>query len=332
MSPKTWFISLLIGIVTLTSAVGLVNFVVDPWQQYRKTVLYPVAFKNPYERSLNAGLAKHFPYRSMVIGTSMTENFLISDVARLMPDPIKLTLSGGNSYEMVLTMQAAFENRTIDAVLLGLDIFSFRDASHPENFPAYLYDDGVWNKSAYLFSIDTLSNAFKALARPIFRPNDRVYSYEHMYEFYFDLKDNYGHGDALREQWEHRVEMPEDVKWATDWDARELIGNFSARILPYIREHPGTTFYIFYPPYSRLMYGYWEEQGLDDDIEAFKAYVRTALGGLDNVRLYDFRDAHRITDNLDNYMDAVHYDQATNTWIVEQMLQDRYRVHLQRNN
>ena len=53
------------------------NFTVDPLQFYR-----PASFYEPYysmqQRYQNPGLARNFPYDTVIIGASMSENFVPS--------------------------------------------------------------------------------------------------------------------------------------------------------------------------------------------------------------------------------------------------------------
>ena len=77
MKPIPWIIKfLLLSILTLLT-VGVINFLLDPFQQYRKANFYKPIYDN--ERYLNPGLAKTYDYNQVIIGSSMTENFLLSD-------------------------------------------------------------------------------------------------------------------------------------------------------------------------------------------------------------------------------------------------------------
>ena len=73
---KIFFGLSLIGVLF----VGGVNYIVDPFQQYRVKTFYPIAFTN--ERYQNAGLSKNFEYDSLILGTSMTENFILDEVEK----------------------------------------------------------------------------------------------------------------------------------------------------------------------------------------------------------------------------------------------------------
>lgn len=106
------------------SIVALFNFIIDPYQQYRKPTLYKT-FYGGNQRALNTGLAKNHNYNSVVIGSSMTENFLISKVSEIINNPIKLSISGGSAHEIFNTLNTVFKsNNNIETVLIGLDICS----------------------------------------------------------------------------------------------------------------------------------------------------------------------------------------------------------------
>jgi len=58
---------------------SLINYIIDPYQFYRKPVLYkPVYFND--QRYQNPGLARSQDYSLAIVGTSMTDNFLPSYV------------------------------------------------------------------------------------------------------------------------------------------------------------------------------------------------------------------------------------------------------------
>jgi hypothetical protein len=63
------------------------------------------------------------------------------------------------------------------------------------------------------------------------------------------------------------------------------------------------------------------------DYQEFKKYVYSATKELGNVRLYDFQVAKEITHDLANYRDLSHFHQRINTWMLEQIAADRYRVN-----
>ena len=160
---KIFFGLSLIGVLF----VGGVNYIVDPFQQYRVKTFYPIAFTN--QRYQNAGLSKNFEYDSLILGTSMTENFILDEVEKKLNfnKLIKLSVSGGSAKEQSTTLKTAIENNdNLKNVLWGLDIFAF--IGEPDmlryginSFPFYLYDDYITNDYKYLFSTDTLKESFK---------------------------------------------------------------------------------------------------------------------------------------------------------------------------
>jgi len=98
----SFFFSLTAYIVVLT--VTFFNYYVDPFQIYRAATLYNFKIQN--QRYLNAGLLKNYPYQSVIVGSSMVENFYISDVEKLLsfPEPIKLPIQGASAFEIHTTL------------------------------------------------------------------------------------------------------------------------------------------------------------------------------------------------------------------------------------
>ena len=77
MYKKNIFISLflLLALITVTS---LSVFIIDPFQHYRKAMYYkPYSFDQRY---MIWGMINHYKYDSIIVGTSMTENFIKSNV------------------------------------------------------------------------------------------------------------------------------------------------------------------------------------------------------------------------------------------------------------
>ncbi|OPA72654.1 hypothetical protein BB381_05530 [Campylobacter pinnipediorum subsp. caledonicus] len=71
---KWFFVSCLFSIIF----VAVVNYTVDPFQQFRIADKGRIKFEN--SRYLSSGLTKNYKLNSVVVGTSMTENFLINEV------------------------------------------------------------------------------------------------------------------------------------------------------------------------------------------------------------------------------------------------------------
>ena len=138
--------------LTSISFLAFVNYIVDPFQFFRKpTIFKPIFAKETY---LNAGLIKNYDFDSIVIGSSMTENFILDEVKQYMgfDKPIKLSLGGGNMIEYNTFLNNAINKKDIKNILLGFDIFALDSA--PSRLPLYLYDQNNINDLKYILNFD----------------------------------------------------------------------------------------------------------------------------------------------------------------------------------
>jgi len=318
----TWFLSIFVLII-----IGIVNFIVDPYQQYRKATFYKVPYED--ERELNAGLAKNFEFESVVIGTSMAENFNLNDVKAILgfPKPIKLTMAGSSIYEQSIILRTALRHQKIKNVLWGLDFFSFYGDIHRLKhgeafFPFYLYDENILNDYKYLVSSDTFRRSLKMVFAKQEDPSR--YAYETMYQWYSKTKKE-DTLKALYKKWQNRKDFDNEAK---SWEKKfsYMKKNFETNLIPLIQEYKEVKFFFFFPPYSILAYKVYEQRGELKEFLRFKRYVIQSLSEFTNVQIYDFQYADNITHNLKNYYDLYHYTHAINRWILEQIEKGQYRV------
>lgn len=329
MRSRKFVAFVFLGVLLTIGFVAALNYIIDPFQQYRETNIYKVGFTSAKERYLNPGLAKNYNYNSIIIGSSMTENFLISKSSQLLKNPIKLCISGASAHELFLTLKTAFETgKKIDNILIGFDIYSVSGRidrlRHGSNsMPLYLYDTNVFNDYSYLLNIDTLVNSIKAIVRPLIKKNDILYNYENMYQWQHQENNNFG-ADKVLLQLKNNKKNKENL--SSDYSYENMKNSFEYNFISIIRQYPDTKFIFFYPPYSIITYKQWEKEGILEDILKFKLYVFHRFLEFQNVKLYDFHNAFEITKDLDNYKDFTHYHQNINNWIIEQIKLNKYLV------
>jgi len=312
--------------LAFTCLIALLNYTVDPFQQYRKASFYQAPYIN--SRFLIAGMAKNFPYDSIIIGTSMTENFHIREVSDLLSfsKPIKLTVGGGSIFDEATILKTAIHTGKVQQVLFGLDIFGLRADPHTYPLPGYLYDNNVFNDYRYLFNLDTLK---RSLTYPffqlIFRNHPRM-DYMRMFEWQYKTSKRQFNADKVINGYQtartrFSVNFPPHIS-----SYRYMRDNFDHLILPIIKQHPRISFSIFFPPYSILEYKLLAESGHLENYLKVKTHISKQLLPLTNVKLFDFQTNKIITYKLDNYMDTRHYHQRINHWMLEQMRSNHYRV------
>lgn len=324
-NSKIYFYTTIGTTVTILLFIILANFIVDPLQHYRMASFYKPYYKN--SRYLNPGLAKTHDYNTVIVGTSMVQNFRPSYIDKLWNvKSIKLPWPGSSSYELGLTLETALRTGKVQRVLFGLDVFSFKGAAArlsngPGSIPHYLYDDNIFNDLKYLLSIDTLTSLKYIIKANILGKNKRYL--EH---------DNYGY-------WGHKFEFSKKAvinNWnragfnqefsKEDFKASNLINNFEKNLYIYFKKYPSVQFDVFFPPYSILTWVDSEEKGINKDIFDFKRYVVNRSSNLGNVRIFEFQDIENIITDLDNYKDISHFSPKINDFIIESISEGNYLV------
>lgn len=330
-------VKLFIFALFIIPLVGIINYIIDPSQQYRVDTFYKVAFSN--ERFQNAGFSKNFEYESVVLGTSMAENFIINEVEEQLgfKKALKLCIAGGTAKEQSETIKTALSNNpSIKDILWGLDTFAF--LGEPEtlkfgknSFPFYLYDDNILNDYKYLLSIDTLKDSVKTLIKAYIKQDDDIsYNYNKMFQSqHFDnekfTKEN------IKKEWANRNRIFSKQEIQT-LKFNYLKKNFEMNFLSILKNNPNIKFKIFFPPYSILTYKLFEEKKVLFDTLKFKQYLYEILLLLENVELYDFQREETITHNLKNYKDLGHYHQEINTWILKRINNRNHLVEKEYSN
>lgn len=325
MKPTRWIIKFFLFLTLSLLFMGVVNFILDPFQQYRKAQFYKPIYDN--ERYLNAGLAKTYDYNQVIIGSSMTENFILSDAKKILgfKKPIKFCMSGATAYEMKIMLDYAYKQRKIDAVIYGLDFFSFTGSTTrlfqgDGTLPFYLYDNNLLNDYRYFLSFDT----FKFFVDSFILPKPAsMFDFDRMYQWQHKLSESDFNGTDRITEWKAKDGFNPDYH-KDEYSIEGMKKNVDVNLIPLIRNHPETTFYIFYPPYSILAFKDMRSKGWLRTVEQFKQHIFTQLAHYPNVKIYDFQASKEVTCNLDNYKDLLHYHQRINTWMLQQMKNDNY--------
>lgn len=302
--------------------IGCVNFVIDPFQQYRRSTFHKTIFMKEFH--LNSGLIKNYNFDAVVIGSSMTQNFIINEVNQYLKtnNAIKLPVSGGNIVEHHTVLASAIKSGKVKNVLLGLDIFSLKDSEN--RLPTYLYDYKIMNDYLYLISIDTMKRSllYPVLHHAIPKNHARLnknlmFQWQHLF-----TEEDFNSKRVLSSMASNSVNL--DANVSQEILAEERRTNFEKYLLPLIKDNPNINYIIFYPPYSILVYKLMDQLGSLKHFILMKEQIFNQLSKYKNVRIYDFQTAKKITFNLNNYKDITHYHQKINTWMLQQISQNNF--------
>lgn len=299
----------ILSALALLAAAALV-MVVDPFFQYHKP-LGGLYYLIENKTSQNPGIAKHFDYDSVILGSSMTVNFDTNLFAEKMGlNTIKLSYDGAypNDIDRILTIAKNSPNE-IGTVFLNIDMFTYKKEPGMTAYevPAYLYNDTILDDIPYLLNKSVILDY---IIRPQIEkegtPRNKAYwSWPYMY---------YGK-EVIAETYHAPISMEPSLP--PDCFAENIADNLSTYILPHIESMPDTEFVVFFPPYSVL---YWYDRYADGSLEAELAGEKQVIETLlayPNVQLYYFQNQFDYITDLNNYCDYTHYRHEMNDYMTE---------------
>jgi len=328
IAPHRWCRAVLVTTLALLFLIGALVYVVDPFQVYRRPTLYKPVFIEAY--SSIPGIIRNYDYDSIVVGSSMSQNFRISDIEALLGwKSVKLTPPGCRPATAKLFMTAACDRKQIRNVLYSLDIPSYTKGidTHHTTLPTYLYDDSPWNDYLYLWNQTVISEGivkvFKALSgRKRYRlkqNEDRMWSW--------DVEDGYRQYGATivakKERTRGKALGGDTLDSTMPAEMRESL---ELNQLNLIREHPRVSFIVFFPPYSIQAWHNVKTSGNLDVYLQFKRDACELLLACPNVRVFDFQTNRDIICNFDNYKDGTHFSPAISHLILERIANEEDRI------
>lgn len=315
MTRKHWaLLTLALLFAGIGGTIGLVALF-DPFEVYHKATAFIPPIANGTQNYSNAGIAKTYDYDSVIIGSSMTENFRPSQLDELLGGSfVKLCINGGSPFNHKQMMDMAFGSHDVRRVLYGLDIDSLTYFyKQPKcEMPDYLYDDNLFNDTAYWFNHSVLltyiPDCLRTLGQTDPDQRDTMYMWTDLYE--------YGRDAALR-----GVTLPSgpvdqgDVSGPATLSQQSKL-NVEHNLVPYFEDHPQTEFLIFFPPYSLARWAEFYRDGMMEyHLRQREALVEVLLR-YDNVKVYDFTAEIPWITDLNNYIDTAHYG----GWINDEMI------------
>lgn len=324
---KRMFLQFLSISLTLAVTVALFTIIIDPLQFYHRGIGY-TPLLSWEERYQNPGLTKNYDYDTIIIGTSMTENFIPSEVnAALGGTTMKLSMEGSRANEHYKMAKLALETGKVKKVLWGIDYFSLKNQTKDDAakfFPDYMYDNNLWNDYKYWFNYSVYQQFFRSLKANM---NGKVtQNIEYLNNWNSQVKfgkDRTAASYAKANKEETYFEMSEE-------SIDVVQANFKEYILSLVQAYPDVEFYFFYPPYSVLRQVVWYNTNptrFNNQI-MMKTWMFEQFAAYDNVKLYDFQTEREWIYDLDLYKDLSHHHQQVNSWIAQAVGRDdaQYRV------
>lgn len=330
-----WVIyTLLLCVLSFGLFAGYIIYI-DPFFHYHAPLekySYPIYD----ERYQNDGVTRNFSYNGIITGTSMTQNFKTSEANDLWgANFVKVPFSGGTFREINQNIQQAYNaGKNPEYIIWGLD-YAFliydKDTYRDGDFPTYLYNNHFYDDYKYFLNKDIFIKACYVVEYS--KAGNKPTSFDE-YKNWSDKRE-YGKQTVLSKY--ALGEKSEEKHTLTEEEQKMTRDNICENVKYLALEHPETTFYLFFPPYSIC---YWDDLSnrgyVDWLIDAEEIAIQELLE-CPNVRLFSFSDNFELVCNLDNYTDSIHYGGWVNSIMLEWMkdgdyliTQDNYQNHLQK--
>jgi hypothetical protein len=300
-------------------AAAAVVYALDPFGLLRPPRGTPNLYGAP--RYQIPGLARHYPYDAVVLGTSTSNNFRPEDVAaRLGWQAMNFAVAGSSLEEQRAALDVALATGKVRHVFWGLDPFAFLPRAG-RDFPYYMYREPGWRTAQYFLSLGALRHGLVTLATADARRTSlaRWNADQNWANWYV-----YG-TDAVMRAWTHRDTIRPAPLLDDPAGASRLAED---EIIAVIRTHPSVRFDLVLLPYSVLYY----KMLLVDRPREFDLFcalddVVVARGAaLPNAAVHNFRDTGDIVLDLNNFHDLIHFSGGVSLRIVGDVAAGSHRV------
>lgn len=326
-NPKRWMLGVLTSLGVLLACCAIVVYLADPYQVYRPARWFTPLYDNGEEAYYNAGLARHSDYNAVLIGTSMVENTLVSQVdARFGTRCVKLPFEGGMAANHAEALRLALTTHDLTHVFYGMDMYSFvRDPAYSSfEMPRYLYDGDPFNDVSYLLNGNVLLHRIPAALYHKLRGNEPpAATADTIYAWGWNEDVKYGRESVLGS---YDFSQPDVEMWARDIFEGNVRANFEQYVRPFLEEHPDTEFIFFFPPYSTLQWYIMRQEGHLDAVLRTMEQLAELLLPYPNARLHDFSANLAWIEDFSLYADYSHYGPQVNEWMVDAMADGGFEV------
>ncbi len=311
------------------------NIYLDPDEIFRKGKHHPFiqGFPNYYR---NAGIINSYEINNLIIGGSLIQNMIPSEVEEVMgwPNVFSLTFSGVNIETLSLAANYAMQKHKIDNIIFSLQ--PSRLARRPSdvalnmNAPkdySYLYDSNPFNDLLTFIKLGYHLKEYKEKERALEEMRTRfpALGKREIFAASKDLYPTYMNrrfGDFNRplfnlEKMPKKKIRPHEITEKSD---RNLADNYEKFIRPMVENNPGTTFHFIFQNKT-----FWEFQGKEEIVAHSTRFLVNRLSGYPNVRIHSF--AHNdFNADMRLFKDGAHDHIEVERYILQSIKNDWDRL------
>ena len=323
MKPSRWIVSFFVVVLAAALLFGSIAFLFDPFMQFRirdNTYMLSGWFVAP-------GLIQNYDYDTLILGSSMTQNFNMDTFREALGvNPLRIGLGGIRSVEIAELADLAYQSGKANTIYISTDLSQFTNNTKVSRNLKYLMDDDLLSRCRYLFSYEVwfryiptdlalMTLDFAGVKLPQKFAHKR--SIDHLEDWYLDME--FGEEVVIHNYKTGQFQVS-DVE-TEDLYAR-MISNMNEFLDSF--QYDSAQHVFFFPPYSSLCWTYAQDNDYFEEYLLAKEYFiaqATARGAI----VYDFQSAD-FTMDLNNYKDTTHYSPEINDWIVSCFASGEYRV------
>lgn len=287
----------------------------------------------PNERFQIPGLARNEEYDTVILGTSMIENFserYASD--KLKSNVIRLPINASYITEQRMVLDIAMNHKDVKTVLWAIDYrtvdIKYGDIYSKNNvvFPKYMYDEKLINDWRYIVDHNNFFWALKQfqMRKTGVNPFDymvtdrevlntwnwKTFSRQLIIQDYKDL-------------YEGKKSIYDKINNLPAEEAKKTIDE---ELIKSIEKYPDTKFVLFFAPKSILWFKLLDQQGILEKKLDVLTYVVDKASSLPNCEVYNFQNVFEITENLDLYLDITHYNNKANNYMIDSFAEGRHKT------
>jgi Flp pilus assembly protein TadD len=309
--------------------VGVVNYVVDPLQIYRKQQWVEPRFWSN-QRSQNAGKIRSYlaqdGYDSIILGNSVADNFRPSRVAEVMgwKKTMKLTIDGGQPSEQAFMLEQALKTGRVKNVFWCIRAANFMDNESEkwhstEKMPFYLYTQNFLDDNEYILSLDTFKFSYESVRK------------KNNWTLDLDLLNYWQSKRHIIAQIEYNSEKvisklqkakPVCISDLQESERYPLIDN---NIMKFAKLYEDTRFLIVLAPQARLSVATFGVKRVNEYLSV-QSYLVNKFDKMKNVEVYGFDNEDYLVNNLANYRDPIHYHSGVNESLLRSIVSGACRL------
>lgn len=327
-TSKKYLIAFAISTIIALLGIALAGYIIDPFFQFR------VNNNNRYilnPRLVNGGLAKNYNYNTVLLGSSMVQNYNMSILRDNHPEmkPVKLSSGGMNISEMEY-MYSFINMEQTQNIIINIDVALFNQFGIGNRYPKYLYDDGILNKLKYLYGYETWIQYIPAdIGMTLYFKTKKDIPLTYKLKTSIDDIGNNSidmqyNADVVKAQYTSGISVSpqvlENIKPRIEATLDSLLTKLE------IEKNKDITYTFLFSSYSALYWYHAKKQSYYEPFMDFVYYFNKSVERYNNTRIAFFYDREEILD-LNYYSDITHFGPVLSDSILQNVYNPKYELN-----